>query len=81
MKRKNYNNEIPAEKKAEEMIKRYGFTDAKVQVNQVLYLIESKDVKTRNYWEKVLVLLQNPDYLDKTVTEREVKIKKILNKW
>lgn len=81
MKHQNYNNEIPAEKKAEEMIKRYGFTDAKVQVNQVLYLIESKDVKTRNYWEKVLVLLQNPDYLDKIVTEREVKIKKILNKW
>lgn len=80
MKRQNYNNEIPAEKKAEEMIKRYGFTDAKVQVNQVLYLIESKDVKARNYWEKVLVLLQNPDYLEKTVTEREAKIKKILNK-
>ena len=80
MKRQNYNNEIPAEKKAEEMIKRYGFTDAKVQVNKVLYLIESKDVKARNYWEKVLVLLQNPDYLEKTVTEREAKIKKILNK-
>jgi hypothetical protein len=80
MKSQNYNNEIPAEKKAEEMIKRYGFTDAKVQVNQVLYLIESKDVKARNYWEKVLVLLQNPDYLEKTVTEREAKIKKILNK-
>jgi hypothetical protein len=67
MKHRKYNNELSAEKKAEEMINRYGFTDAKVQVNQILYLIEGKDAKTRNYWDKVLFLLRNPDYLNKAV--------------
>ena len=67
MKHSKYNNELSAEKKAEEMIKRYGSTDAKVQVNQILYLIEDKDAKTRNYWDKVLFLLRNPDYLNKSV--------------
>lgn len=67
MKHSKYNNELSTEKKAEEMIKRYGSVDAKVQVNQILYLIEDKDAKTRNYWDKVLFLLRNPDYLNKSV--------------
>lgn len=71
---------VTAEQKAEEMIRRYESDDAKIQAKQILCFIDDKDIKTKNYWKKVLILLEHSHFLQVTVTEREAQIKKILNK-
>lgn len=69
MKHKKYINTLSPLEKAREMVDKYGFTDAKIQVNQVLFLIEEKDEKSRNYWDQVLLLLKNPWEMEETKPE------------
>lgn len=75
MKQKKYINTLSPLEKAREMVDKYGFTDAKIQVNQVIFLIEEKDVKSRNYWDQVLLLLKNPWEMEENPKETKKSTK------
>lgn len=75
MKQKKYINTLSPLEKAREMVDKYGFTDAKIQVNQVIFFIEEKDVKTRKYWDQVLLLLKNPWEMEETHKEKKKSTK------
>ncbi len=75
MKQKKYINTLSPLEKAREMADKYGFTDAKIQVNQVIFLVEAGDEKTRNYWEQVLLFLKNPWEMEETTKEKKKSTK------
>lgn len=70
MTRKIYNNTLNAEQKAEEMVNKYGFADAKKQLQQIVFLIDEKDRNNRIYWEKVSTYLESPAVFDEMLRRK-----------
>jgi hypothetical protein len=68
---KRYKNTLTVEQKAEEMVNKYGFADAKKQIQQIIFMIDEKDRNNRIYWEKVSSYLESPAVFDELLRRKE----------